>query len=127
MTTDQTAGTPRKTILVVEDDELVREVVCAMLSEHYTLLVARDGVEALELYALHSSQLQGVITDWRMPQKNGAAVVAHIRQENTSLPILVMSGDLSIQEAERLKRDARVSLIRKPFLETDLLKALSEW
>ena len=127
MTTDQTVGTPRKTILVVEDDELVREFMNALLSEHYNLLVARDGVEALELYALHSSQLQGVITDWRMPQKNGAAVVAHIRQENTSLPILVMSGDLSIQEAERLKRDARVSLLRKPFLETDLLKALSEW
>ena len=127
MTKDQVSGPPRKTILVVEDDELVREVVCAMLSEHYTLLVANNGVEALELYALHSSQLQGVITDWRMPQKNGAVVVSHIRQENASLPILVMSGDLSTQEAEQIKAYARVSLLRKPFLEEDLLKALAEW
>ena len=127
MTNDQTASRSPKTILVVDDDEMVRDLLCAILEKHYTLLVARNGVEAIELYARHSSQLQGVLTDWRMPQKNGSEVVAHIRQENPEIPILVMSGDLEESEAERLQCQEHVGFLRKPFSERELLAVMAGW
>ena len=106
---------------------MVRELLGEMLTEHFTLLVGCNGAEAMRLYDTHAAQLCGVITDWRMPEKNGSAVVAHIRRHNVEIPILVMSGDLDEREAERLQAQGKVGILRKPFSSSELLATIVGW
>jgi two-component system, cell cycle sensor histidine kinase and response regulator CckA len=80
------------TILVVEDSEAIRRVVCAMLAQNgYTCLEASDGAEALN--RLHTGEeIQLVLTDVVMPRMGGDELAGHVAREFPSVPILFMSG-----------------------------------
>lgn len=89
---DSTCSNRRATILVVEDSEAIRRVVCAMLTQHgYTCLEAPDGVEALNLLRA-SDGIQLVLTDVVMPKMGGAELAARLTREYPSIPIVFMSG-----------------------------------
>jgi CheY-like chemotaxis protein len=80
------------TILVVEDAEAIRQVVCAMLSQNgYTCLEASNGAEALSLLR-SGEEIQLVLTDVVMPKMGGAELAGYLTREYPSIPILFMSG-----------------------------------
>lgn len=85
--------TPANTlrILVVEDDPLVREVVCAQLIESMHEPVGLDnGFEALEKFKAGSFNL--VITDQSMPGMSGDELAAAIKQINPGMPVILLTG-----------------------------------
>jgi two-component system, cell cycle sensor histidine kinase and response regulator CckA len=80
------------TILVVEDSDAIRRVVCAMLSQNgYTCLEASDGTEALSVLR-SAERVELVLTDIVMPKMSGAELAGHLTHDYPALPIVFMSG-----------------------------------
>ena len=91
------AETP-STILIVDDDRIVRRMLRDALEEHgYRVLLARNGAHAMKVFEEHTSNISLVLTDIRMPLMSGPAFVAELllRGMPRALPILFMSGSES--------------------------------
>ena len=82
-----------ETLLIVEDDAMVRDVAHAMLTElGYQVLLAPDGVSALELSKLLSSTIHLLITDVVMPGMDGLELARKLRETREGLRVIFMSG-----------------------------------
>jgi PAS domain S-box-containing protein len=108
-------------ILVVEDEEAVRDIVCRILRKAgYQIRSAADPQQALKLCTEESFQLDALLSDMIMPGMSGTQLAAELRRSRPDLPVLFMSGYTSgpAPGGQELPPDA--PLIRKPF-ETDTL------
>jgi CheY-like chemotaxis protein len=90
------------TVLVVDDQELVREVAARFLKTlGFRVLRARDGVEALEIAALEDQPPSLVVTDIQMPRMGGWELGARLRERYPRTAVLYMSafhgGDLDVE------------------------------
>lgn len=82
-----------ETILVAEDDESLRNgMVKILVNFGYRPLVARDGLEAVELFNTHKETIDLALLDVIMPKKNGKEVAETLRHDKPGLPVLFMSG-----------------------------------
>ncbi|MDF1504628.1 PAS domain-containing protein, partial [Roseisolibacter sp. H3M3-2] len=111
-----------ETVLLVEDEAVVRETATRLLQRYgYRVLATRHGGDALLAWAEHREAVALLITDLRMPAMDGPTLVARLRAERPGLPVLVMSGySLGRDEAERaLLEDAHY--LAKPFTADTLL------
>jgi PAS domain S-box-containing protein len=85
--------TGNETILLVDDDNLVRELMKTVLERQgYHILVAEDGVSAIEMYRKYSEKINLLLTDVVMPNMNGKELYAEILKENKTLKVVFMSG-----------------------------------
>ena len=81
------------TILLAEDDPMLRQVGLQMLASlGHRVLAAEDGDEALALYHSHRQDIDLVICDQWMPRLNGWQVLAALRAINPSVPVIMISG-----------------------------------
>jgi PAS domain S-box-containing protein len=116
------APTHAVTILVVDDEELVRSSTAAMLEDAgYTVIEAPSGARALELLN-ENTQVQAVITDYAMPGMTGVQLATAIRKRQATIPILMITGfaHLAESEVDGLPR------LAKPFKQTELIARLVE-
>ncbi len=82
-----------ETVLIVEDEEVVRDLAGRTLREFgYTVLEARQGVEALALVQQNGRKLDLVLTDLAMPEMGGRELASRLAALAPGLPILYMSG-----------------------------------
>jgi two-component system cell cycle sensor histidine kinase/response regulator CckA len=80
-----------RTVLVVDDEDLVREVVARMIEDlGYIAVTARDGATALAL--IESRPIDAVLLDLTMPTMSGAEVIAQLRARRPGLPVVLCSG-----------------------------------
>ena len=87
------AGGGAETILVAEDEAAIREVARAALEHHgYTVLLARDGEEALDLLELHTGEIDLVITDLVMPRLGGSELRREARRVAPEVRFLLTTG-----------------------------------
>ena len=85
---------PRARLLIVDDDQLVRELHARVLNlAGYNVETAGDGIEALELLANEPFDL--VLTDKHMPRLSGANIVLALRSAGSRIPIVMVSGSLA--------------------------------
>jgi signal transduction histidine kinase/CheY-like chemotaxis protein len=111
------------TIVVVEDEELVRDVIARVLGRAgYTVIEAQDGEEALELLRRHEAQIDLVITDVVMAKMGGLELAGRIGGERSGLPILLMSG---YNTEELPEDDPTIGFLQKPFSPSELLQKVS--
>jgi CheY-like chemotaxis protein len=94
---DQTAETPETdwdgTVLLVEDEEMVRKVCeAALMSLGFTVLLAKDGVEAVEVFRQHKNQVRCVLCDLTMPHMNGWDTLTALRKLAPGIPVILASG-----------------------------------
>jgi CheY-like chemotaxis protein len=84
----------KETILVVEDEEPVRELVCNLLASHgYKVLQAESGVQALEIWRKSKDSVDLVLTDLVMPDRiNGRELAEKLWDERPTLKVIFMSG-----------------------------------
>jgi len=82
----------RERILIIDDDPDIRDVLDLSLSEHYTILMAANGREGLEVAKAKIPDL--IITDYNMPIMNGAEFCKHLRRDILlrHLPIIMLTG-----------------------------------
>ncbi len=116
-----------ETILVAEDHEMVREVVRRMLVDAgYTVILARDGGEALTLFGQHAAEIGLVLLDAVMPVVSGHSVFEHIARRDPGLPILVASGYTSGVFPTDLFTQIGHELITKPYDADVLLRKIRQ-
>jgi len=115
------AGT---TILVVDDEKMVRDVTQRTLRRGgFLVRQAENGRAALDILALDASSIHLVLLDLTMPELSGEATLRHIREQWPDLPVLLSSGysaDTSMAAIKQLG----ASFIQKPYMPEDLLVAI---
>jgi len=111
-----------ETLLLAEDDLLVREVGLRMLERAgYQVITACTGDEALDLYVIHAQQIDLIVLDVVMPGLTGREVLKHIRLLPSSVPICFCTGyDPAASQSDSL-RSLGYEVIEKPFDEAHLL------
>jgi two-component system cell cycle sensor histidine kinase/response regulator CckA len=113
------------TILLVEDEDMVRAVAERALSRQgYTVLTAENGEAALELLAANPRP-DLLISDVMMPLMDGPTMVRHARAQYPDLPILFMSGYAEETLRKSINLD-NVSFLAKPFSVQELAEATRE-
>ena len=94
---DKAAQTPATkeggTVLVIEDEEKVRELAKMMLTHlGYTVLEARDGIEGMEVFRQHRDEICCVVCDLTMPRMDGWETLAALRSLLPGIPVVLSSG-----------------------------------
>jgi CheY-like chemotaxis protein len=117
-------GGGRETVMLVEDEQIVREVVRQMLERQgYEVLVAGDGAEALGLAEQHDGAIDVLATDVVMPRMNGRELADRLLPLRPGLRVLFMSGyteDPAVWDG----LEAREAFLQKPFTAGDLNASL---
>ena len=114
-------------ILVVDDDDAVREVVRASLERYgYTVLDARDGAHALEVSEIFRGLPDLLLTDLMMPRVTGRELVDALAQRGARPRVLLMSGYTDDEVLRRGLRDKRYPFIQKPFTREEIARKVRE-
>jgi CheY-like chemotaxis protein len=104
-----------KTILLVDDQPTTLVVIQdALETDEYQVITAQNGREALALYTQHRDKISLIMTDIRMPDMDGAALISAVRVHDATLPILVISGYFNA-ELGKILNQPHVYLLQKPF------------
>jgi two-component system cell cycle sensor histidine kinase/response regulator CckA len=112
-----------ETILVVEDDDQVRQVVVLVLHQcGYTVLHAANHQEALPLAEHYQGRIDLLVTDVVMPGMNGPELARRVRAVRPRIGVLYVSGHASDAMTSYGMDVAEVNLLRKPFAPTVLAK-----
>lgn len=115
-------------ILIVEDEVLVRMLVVDTLTERgYLTVEAGSFQEALEKFQSHGDGIAGAIIDLGLPDKPGDELVREIRSLKPDLPILLATGYGTDTIRERLSQDARLQVLAKPFNSDGIATALQRF
>ena len=81
------------TVLLVEDEEMVRDVAAAMLKHlGFTVLEAKDGIEAVEVFRQRQNEIRLVLCDLTMPRMNGWETLTALRNLAPDIPVILASG-----------------------------------
>jgi DNA-binding NtrC family response regulator len=108
------------TILVAEDDEMVRDVIVRFLSdEGYSVNIAEDGLEAIR--ALRRQDIKLVITDLRMPGADGMEVLRTALQINPQMAVVLVTAYGTLDLALEAMREGAYDYIVKPFVMQQML------
>ena len=104
----------RKKVLVVEDDEPIRELLSVRLDiAGYHVLSARDGVEALE--RISSGRPVAMVLDIGLPRLDGFAVLEALERHNLVLPTLVLTARNGADDVQRALGLGAWDFLAKPF------------
>jgi DNA-binding response OmpR family regulator len=111
-------------ILIVDDDDAVREYVSfALERKGYVTFCARDGKEALNLFARHKPDM--IITDIVMPEAEGIEVIREIREKHPECVIIAMSGAANSNTYLSVARMLGAKkVLQKPFDKADVVAAV---
>jgi two-component system, cell cycle sensor histidine kinase and response regulator CckA len=123
----ETASLKRKgaTILLVEDDGIMRGLTRKLLEENgYTVVEADDGKSALEWVESHPEPIDLLLTDVVMRRMSGPELVERLAASRPNLKVVYMSGYTGELMANREVLKAGVTLLEKPFSRTALLNTI---
>ena len=112
-------------ILVVDDEPGVRRLACQTLQRGgYATIEAEDGAEALRIIECATPPVGLVLSDIRMPRLDGVQLERTCRERWTTLPVVLMSGEVTRDWVARLVREGAPAMVRKPFQADTLLQAV---
>ena len=129
MQTNNKENSNRKpVILFADDDELCLDVGVQILQKlGYSVLRARDGQEALEVFESNKNTVDLVILDMRMPY-NGGRAFDQLKQIKSDVKVLIASGYTEDQQIREMFKQGCIGFIQKPFsvnlLSDKIMKAL---
>jgi signal transduction histidine kinase/ActR/RegA family two-component response regulator len=113
------------TILVVDDEEVVRRVARHTLERHgYSVLLAANGQEALELFRSQSSAISAVLLDVTMPIMGGEETFKHLQQLRRDVCVILSSGYNEVDAVQRFKGKGFSGFLQKPYTGSQLTQKL---
>jgi PAS domain S-box-containing protein len=114
--TPEAAPRGTETILVVEDQDEIRQLTCDLLeSKGYTVLRANNGVEALHKVECHPGPIHLLITDVMMPKMGGRELVSRLSAMRPEIKVIYMSGYAEYAVAEQDLVGPDRTILQKPF------------
>jgi CheY-like chemotaxis protein len=124
--TEEIEGLMKQTILLVEDEEMVRELMCEVLElEGYEVLSCANPQEGIDVSLQHSGQIDLLLTDVVMPGMNGREMANRILQTLPELRVVFMSGYTEHVLLHEGQADPHFEYLQKPFTLQTLTKKLS--
>jgi PAS domain S-box-containing protein len=112
-------------VLVVDDESAIREIAQAALENYnYRVMLASDGIEAIDIYAQNYRSIAIVLIDMSMPHLDTRSTIQALLQINPQVQIVVMSGSGFNLEAMEEREHVRVFLT-KPFSTAEILQTLA--
>jgi hypothetical protein len=124
-TTEPPGGT--ETLLVVEDEEMLRELVSAVLSSKgYSVLTASDGIEAITRYEAHQEKIALVLCDMGMPRLDGVGLISVLKEKNPAIKFLMVSGYLEPNKKKEIEKLGVSAFAQKPYEPNDLLRKIRQ-
>lgn len=106
-------------VLIIEDETRMREVMIMLLSDlQINIYEAADGAEAIDIFDNENIHL--VISDLKLPKKNGMEVLNHIKQSRPEVPVIIVTAFGSIDNAVKAIREGAFDYVTKPFKEERL-------
>jgi PAS domain S-box-containing protein len=120
------AGGP-ETILLAEDQDMVREMVTEVLrSNGYTVLLAQNGQEALRVSEHHAGEIHALVTDVVMPHMNGPELASRLRPARPQMKVIFMSGYAEDAIVRHGVLDPDVYFLQKPFRPSELSRRVRD-
>ena len=127
MTTPPRARGGKETILLAEDEVLLRKLAQEVLeSLGYTVMVAGDGQEAVEIYSANRESIDAVMLDVVMPHMGGREAYEKIRLLSGDIPVIFMTGYSAEMVQSKFTEDIGASLILKPYNVEELGRMLRD-
>jgi CheY-like chemotaxis protein len=116
-----------ETILLVEDAESLRDLTRVLLEDNgYTVFVAENGAEAIELAERKGQPIHLLLTDVVMPGMSGREVASYLTAKRPDMRVIYMSGYTNDVIAHHGVLDSGMSFIEKPFSQETLMRKLRE-
>jgi PAS domain S-box-containing protein len=112
-------------VLVVDDEDLVRNAVCRILrARGFRTLAAEDGVVGVDLFRTTADRVAVVLVDLSMPRMDGVETLARIRAIRPGIPAVIMSGYSEDEAAARLVGVGFATFVAKPFTAEELVRRI---
>ncbi|MBS2038431.1 response regulator [bacterium] len=114
-------------ILVVDDEELLRDVACKLLKHlGYQVVTCEDGLQACEYYAIHQREVDLVIVDMIMPKVGGAECFRNLKKINPEVRAVLSTGYSLNDTAQQLLDEGMVGFIQKPYQLSQLSEVMAK-
>jgi CheY-like chemotaxis protein len=114
------------TILVVDDEDGVRSVArLALERQGFKVLVAKDGIEGIEIYRLCQDEIAVVLLDMMMPRLNGDEVFRELRAIREDVRVILSSGYNEQEATTRFAGSQLAGFIQKPYRLVDLVELVN--
>ncbi|GMW01274.1 MAG: hypothetical protein AMXMBFR84_24110 [Candidatus Hydrogenedentota bacterium] len=114
-----------ETILVAEDEPGIRQFSKKVLeAAGYHVVLACDGMEAMEQLSAHKAEIALIVLDVIMPHMSGREVFEKIQSTNNAIPVIFATGYSESSLHSEVNHGSELRLIRKPFSKEDLLEAV---
>ena len=122
---DQRSNRAPQTIMVVEDEEMLRDLAVHILSgEGYNVITAKDGLEAVETFALHRDEIGLVVCDLGLPRLGGREVFLQMKESKPSVRAIVASGYLEPAMRSEILKAGVIDTIQKPYDFRELIEKI---
>jgi two-component system, cell cycle sensor histidine kinase and response regulator CckA len=111
------------TILVIDDEQIVRHTAKTMLESYgYSVLVAENGREGVDLFRLVHEKVALVILDMSMPVMSGEETLRNLRLIDSETPVILSSGFNEVEAIRRFTGKGLAGFIQKPYSALDLAR-----
>ncbi|MDL1959950.1 MAG: response regulator [Deltaproteobacteria bacterium] len=115
------------TILVVDDEEVVRDLTLEVLSVHgYNVLLAQDGLEAINVYKAFGHDIDLVLLDMFMPKLSGKEAYEKLKEINPDIKVLFCSGYGRNHKIYEELKNGNLHCISKPFKVDELVREVQQ-
>lgn len=123
----ETTEPGRGRILVVDDEDIVREMAKDMLeSQGYEVMTARNGFEGVEVYEQHQHEINGVLLDLKMPRMDGKEAFSRMKQINPDVRVLLSTGYGLNEEVQSILDEGAIGLVAKPYRLHELSESIKK-
>lgn len=115
-----------QTVLMVEDEAALRRTAARILERHgFTVLVAADGLEALDLFHAHEDHIGLIVSDMAMPRMGGVELYRALRREGKRVPFLLASG-YAAADLRQASGDASLPVVEKPWSVEEFVRTVGD-
>jgi two-component system cell cycle sensor histidine kinase/response regulator CckA len=116
---------PARTVMLVEDEEMLRELGVMLLeTDGYRVLAAKDGVEAVEMFEAHADEIGLVVCDLGLPRLGGRDVFLRMKEIKPSVRTIVASGYLEPSLRTEILRAGVIDTVQKPYDFRELIERI---
>lgn len=115
-----------ETILLVEDEEMLLDLLQVFLEENgYKVLIARDGMEAVEMYEKHAHEISVVLSDMGLPKLGGWEAFRRMKIINPSVRCILASGYFDPDLRADMIKEGALDFVQKPYVPNVILSYIT--
>lgn len=119
----------KRTIIVVDDSDIIRNFIGKIFADQYNVLIATDGAEAINTVASNiNNNISGMLLDLAMPNVDGFAVLEYFKQNNlfAKIPVVIITGNDTRETDQKAFEYPIVDMLKKPFNERSVKDTLEK-